>query len=861
MTQQKPYHLKVEVKEARDLVSRDINGKSDPFVVLKLGRIKQQTSVIPKTLNPNWGGLTFEFDVENPTDILHISVWDKDMIGKDFLGKMNFPLIDLLPQNDGKREVIMFDSADNTPVWYPLKQRKANERITGEILLKIGYTGDVADDDYSNCTIARRKSTIYVTPDSQNENSDYLDNINFIGESSDQYDDISENVVEKDKNDDKIVVCDTADISSNVKGLMMVEIINATNLPKRGIVQDIRYNCDPYIIISFGKNAFRTRFIRHSLNPVWNEVLYLHLKNDEENYSMKFSIYDHNISKNDQLGYVTLSAKNLIEECCKVNNNYDSIDNDERTLEALDSVPIEIIKPIQFLKEYPDHSFESNLKVKIKFTPYKHLRRNFWYALAKTYDSDANQSINHIELQAMLDSIGSTVSDETIKLMFTNVNKNYLEDELTYAEMALTLEKELIKHHEIIKEQQIGKLKTKWNKFSKGQMRSGDILEEKIIQICKCPICGISIGKNRDELDVVSHIAVCANTDYSQVDKFVMGGLVTEAYTSRKWYSKVLKFVGYGQYSIGKNNANILVQDRESGLIIEERMSAFVRLGIRLLYKSAGSNKATEARLVKNLLATLSLRQGKIYDSPSSAKEIPSFIKFHKLNKDEILEPISSFKNFNEFFYRKLKPGARVLSLPDNPKIAVSMADCRFSCFSTIESSKKLWIKGSNFSVASLLDDEEMGEFYKNGSLAIFRLAPQDYHRFHLPVDGILSEPKYITGTYYTVNPMAIRSRTDVYTENVRCVSYLDSEEFGKVAIVCVGAMMVGSINLTSTPGEKMQRMDEHGYFAFGGSTIVALFQEGSIEFDRDLLSNSSQHLETLIRVGSSIGIANNFNK
>jgi len=854
MSQFQPYHLKVEVYEARDLLSKDFNGKSDPYVVLKLGRQKHQTSVIPKTLNPNWGGLTFEFEVDDPTDFLYVSVWDKDMIGKDFLGKTKFPLIDLLPQNteEGSRDVVMFDDEDNEPIWYPLKQRKSREKVSGEILLKIGYTGSFNNN--FDCDLARRQTRIYVTPDNKGEDNDSIDNLHFIDENDNDEEDGNDN---ESTDNEKISYFDAGDDDgNNFRGLMMVEVINATNLPRRGHLQDIRYNCDPYVIISFGKNTFRTRFIRHSLNPVWNETLYLHLKDEEENYSLKFSIYDYNISKNDLLGHVTLNAKSLVEECRKYNDYSDGDDN--KDLEALDPRPLEVVKPIEFKKEYPDHNnYESTLKIRIKFTPYRDLRRNFWYALAKTYDSDSNLSINHIELQAMLDSIGSTVSDETIKLMFANVNKNYLEDELTYAEMAKTLEQELIKHHEIVTKQQNEKSKnSRWNKFSKDQMKVGDILEEKIIQIYKCPICGVSFGKNRDELDVVSHISVCVNSDYSQVDKFVMGGLITEAYTSRKWYSKVIKFVGYGQYSIGKNNANILVQDRESGLIIEEKMSAFVRLGIRLLYKSAGSDKATDAKLVKNLLATLSFRQGKIYDSPSSVKEILPFIKFHKLNTEEILDPLPSFKNFNEFFYRKLKPGARVLSLPDNPRCAVSMADCRFSCFQTIDSSKKLWIKGSNFSVASLLDDEEMGKFYENGSLTIFRLAPQDYHRFHLPVDGVLSEPKFITGTYYTVNPMAIRSRTDVYTENVRCVSYLDSEEFGKVAIVCIGAMMVGSIVLTSTPGVKLHRMDEHGYFAFGGSTIVALFPEGSIEFDRDLLSNSSQHLETLIRVGSSIGIS-----
>ncbi|KAG4108455.1 hypothetical protein H8356DRAFT_918105 [Neocallimastix lanati (nom. inval.)] len=857
MTQIEPYHLKVEVLEARDLLSKDFNGKKVRSIFLKLGRQKHQTSVIPKTLNPNWGGLVFEFEVDDPTDFLYVSVWDKDMIGKDFLGKTKFPLIDLLPHNneEGSRNVVMFDDEDNEPLWFPLKQRRSKEKVSGEILLKIGYTGNINQE--IDCDLARRQTRIYVTPDNKGEDDDSVDNLHFVDEGDQDDEDDNDDAGNDDVNGGgKISYFDSNEDENSFRGLMMIEVINATNLPKRGQFQDIRYNCDPYVIISFGKNTFRTRFIRHSLNPVWNETLYLHLKEEEENYTLKFSIYDYNISKNNLLGYVTLNAKNLVEECRKY-NNYGGSNEDLKDLEALDPIPLEVVKPIEFLKDYPDHNnYESTLKIKIKFTPYKDLRRNFWYALAKTYDSDSNLSINHIELQAMLDSIGSTVSDETIKLMFANVNKNYLEDELTYAEMARTLEQELIKHHEIVTKQQSEKLKNKWNKFSRDQIRIGDILEEKIIQIYKCPICGVSFGKNRDELDIVSHIAVCVNSDYSQVDKFVMGGLITEAYTSRKWYSKVIKFVGYGQYSIGKNNANILVQDRESGLIIEEKMSAFVRLGIRLLYKSAGSDKATDAKLVKNLLATLSFRQGKIYDSPSSVKEILPFIKFHKLNTEEILDPLPSFKNFNEFFYRKLKPGARVLSLPDNPKCAVSMADCRFSCFQTIDSSKKLWIKGSNFSVASLLDDEEMGEFYKNGSLTIFRLAPQDYHRFHLPVDGVLSEPKFITGTYYTVNPMAIRSRTDVYTENVRVVSYLDSEEFGKVAIVCIGAMMVGSIVLTSTPGVKLHRMDEHGYFAFGGSTIVALFQEGSIEFDRDLLSNSSQHLETLIRVGSSIGIS-----
>ncbi|CAG8786261.1 22658_t:CDS:2, partial [Racocetra persica] len=152
----------------------------------------------------------------------------------------------------------------------------------------------------------------------------------------------------------------------------------------------------------------------------------------------------------------------------------------------------------------------------------------------------------------------------------------------------------------------------------------------------------------------------------------------------------------------------------------------------------------------------------------------------------------------------------------------------------------------TKFTVSKLLNDDEMGKEFEGGSLGIFRLAPQDYHRFHIPVDGQLSEPVEISGDYYTVNPMAIRSELDVYCLNKRSISYIDSPQFGKVAYVSIGAMMVGSIILTSKPNTYVKRFDEHGYFAFGGSTVVLLFKKGRMLFDEDILDNSKQPLETL---------------
>ena len=221
-------------------------------------------------------------------------------------------------------------------------------------------------------------------------------------------------------------------------------------------------------------------------------------------------------------------------------------------------------------------------------------------------------------------------------------------------------------------------------------------------------------------------------------------------------------------------------------------MQVYVRLGIRLLYKGAKSQmegnrgayssilplhsdlEPTYNLLARSLLKSMSVKQGVKYDAPESAKDIPAFIEFHNLNADEILDPVDSFKNFNEFFYRyvclrchstlpspsrsdtprKLKPDARPVEGPDDPNRLVSGADCRLMAFETVNEATRIWIKGREFSVARLLGEvyAEHADKYNGGALCIFRLAPQDYHRFHSPVDGKIGKMTYISGEYYTVN-------------------------------------------------------------------------------------------------------------
>ena len=253
---------------------------------------------------------------------------------------------------------------------------------------------------------------------------------------------------------------------------------------------------------------------------------------------------------------------------------------------------------------------------------------------------------------------------------------------------------------------------------------------------------------------------------------------------------------------------------------------------------------------VRKLLKSLSIKQGKKYDDPASRSQIQGFVEFHRLDMSEVLLPVGEFKSFNEFFYRALKPNARPCSAPDIARIVVSPADCRSVVFNRVDAATRVWIKGRESSVRRLLGDaypEDAPRYEGSGSLGIFRLAPQDYHRFHVPVDGILGEPKTIEGEYYTVNPMAIRSALDVFGENVRVLVPIESPEFGRVMFICIGAMMVGSTVITRKEGEQVRRAEELGYFKFGGSTVIVLFEQGKMVWDDDLTDNSIAALETLV--------------
>ena len=243
---------------------------------------------------------------------------------------------------------------------------------------------------------------------------------------------------------------------------------------------------------------------------------------------------------------------------------------------------------------------------------------------------------------------------------------------------------------------------------------------------------------------------------------------------------------------------------------------------------------------------------GSRMDAPSSCSRVLPFIQKYGLDTDEFADQPDTYGTFNEFFYRKLKPGARPVA-PD-PNVAVFPADGRHLGFQNIHEAEGIFVKGAKFKLDKLCGRRELAERYAHGSIVLSRLCPVDYHRYHFPVSGTPGRPTMINGALYSVSPLALKQNINYLSENKRAYTEIDSPEFGKVLMFEVGATCVGSFEYTFTPGVPMQKGSEKGYFKFGGSETITLFEPGRIRLAEDLLENSRIGRELYARMGDIMG-------
>ena len=211
----------------------------------------------------------------------------------------------------------------------------------------------------------------------------------------------------------------------------------------------------------------------------------------------------------------------------------------------------------------------------------------------------------------------------------------------------------------------------------------------------------------------------------------------------------------------------------------------------------------------------------------------------------------TEYRSYNEFFSRMIRPECRPIDR--DPFHLISPCDSKLTVL-PITPDGRMMLKHTEYTVASLLRNQNLAAAYTGGYTLIFRLTVDDYHRYCYVADGRKSANIRIPGVLHTVNPIA-NDHYPIYKENCREYSVLHTDLFGDIVMMEVGALLVGRI-VNHHEEAAVLRGQEKGYFQFGGSTVVLLIQPHKALIDPDLLENSRLNIETVVRMGEKIGIA-----
>ena len=237
-----------------------------------------------------------------------------------------------------------------------------------------------------------------------------------------------------------------------------------------------------------------------------------------------------------------------------------------------------------------------------------------------------------------------------------------------------------------------------------------------------------------------------------------------------------------------------------------------------------------------------------------SCRRLRRFVDQMNVNVDEALRPLDEYTSFNDFFTREIDLSTRPVQ--GEPHVCVSPVDGRALAYPSVDADTTFRIKRSVFNLRRFLHDDALAEHYAGGSMLISRLYLSDYHHYHFPDSGVPGVATSIPGRYYAVSPYALRRLVPFYTENHRMLTLFDSDHFGQIAIMEIGAFTVGSIQQRYRPGVRVDKSAHKGFFELGGSTVVMLFEKGAIELDADLCTYTAKGIETYVRLGDSIGRA-----
>ena len=244
---------------------------------------------------------------------------------------------------------------------------------------------------------------------------------------------------------------------------------------------------------------------------------------------------------------------------------------------------------------------------------------------------------------------------------------------------------------------------------------------------------------------------------------------------------------------------------------------------------------------------TISKIGGAYMDSKLSTIHINGFIKNNNIDMSQYEK--AKYKSFNEFFTRKILPEKRPVCKDED--VLISPCDGRLSAY-RINSDSQFYIKKSRYRVQDLIQDSKAGVDYNGGTCLILRLCVDDYHRYGNIDDGVILENKYIKGKLHTVRPIAV-NRYPVFVQNSREYTIIKTKNFGRVAQIEVGALMIGKIKNHLKSGSVIKGT-EKGMFLYGGSTIVLLFEKDKVCIPEKYFEETENDREVIVKYGSKIG-------
>ena len=210
---------------------------------------------------------------------------------------------------------------------------------------------------------------------------------------------------------------------------------------------------------------------------------------------------------------------------------------------------------------------------------------------------------------------------------------------------------------------------------------------------------------------------------------------------------------------------------------------------------------------------------------------------------------LETYRSFNQFFMREIRPEAR--PLPEADYLLAAPCDGKVTVY-PIDKQSLFQVKHSEYTLSELLDSTSLAELWQGGTAVIFRLTPDDYHHYYFVDEGTILEQRKIAGIFHTVQPIATHNE-QVFSRNSREVTIIETTNFGRIAQIEIGALMVGKIKNLKYSGT-CQRFEKKGWFEFGGSTVILLFQKDAVVIDSEIINNTENNQETIVKFGQAVG-------